>query len=82
MLRCSEPISKSLQVAFLHSWLVVKAEDNTQGPGIRGMVLFNFASREKYIVTILGNMMPIFAFYLKRPKVKPSLHQCLRTETR
>ncbi len=81
MLRGSDLIFKSLQVApFLHS--VVQTGDNTHSPGIRGMVLFNFASREKYIVTILGNLMPIFASYLTRPKVEQSLHQILRTETR
>lgn len=43
---------------------VVQTGDNTQSPGIPGMVLFNFASREKFIVTILRNMMPLFASYL------------------
>ena len=79
MLRCSDPIFKSLQVASF-SRTVVRIADNTQSAGIPGMVLFSFVSGEKYIVTILGNMMPIFASYLRR--VKASLHQILTTETR
>lgn len=79
MLRCSGPIFKSLP-PFLYT--VVQRGDNSQSPGIPGMVLFNFASREIYIVTIFGNTMPLFASYLTRSKAEQSLHQILRPKMR
>lgn len=46
--------------------------------------LFNFASREKFIVTILRNMMPLFAFLYEQsqPRAEQSLHQILKTKAR
>lgn len=79
MLKRSDP---PLKACRLRCETVVQTADSVQSPGIPGMVLFNFASREKYIMTIRGNTMPTFASYLRTPKVKPPLYQTLRTETR
>lgn len=79
MLRCSGPIFESSPPSL---YTVVQSGDNSQSPGIPGMVLFNFASREKYIVTIFGNTMPLFASYPTRSKAEQSLHQILRPEMR
>lgn len=63
-------VFKRLQVALffrdLGRWSEKRADDDTHGARIPGMVLLNRASGEKYIVTDLGNTMPIFASLSER----------------